>query len=165
MSAVLLRLLPHPANVAPIGALALFGGAYLDKKYAVVLPLIALFLSDLVLGFHQTMIFVYASFILASGMGYLVRKHKHILMLSSASLLSSVLFFFITNIGVWLTTPSSVYAKTWGGLTQCLMMGLPFFRNTVVGDLVYLGAFVGIYTLLKRIPALNTSYADLYKKR
>jgi hypothetical protein len=163
--AVLLRLLPHPANIAPIGALALFGGAYLDKKQAFIFPILALFLSDIFLGFHSTMVFVYASFLLTGGIGYLVRNHKTVFSLGAASLLASTLFFFIINTGVWLTTPSSVYAKTWNGLMTCLVSGIPFFRNTLIGDLLYLGAFSVSYMFLKRLSALYYPYANLYKTR
>lgn len=167
--AVLLRLIPHPANMAPIGALALFGGAYVDKKYAFFLPLLALFLSDMILGFHSTMIFVYGSFLISGAIGYFLRKHKTFGVLTLGSLASSTVFFLITNTGVWLTTPSFVYAKSLSGYMHCLAMGIPFFRYTILGDLLYLGTFCLTYILVKQIllyfPATKHNYANIHKKR
>lgn len=168
-SAILLRLLPHPANMAPIGALALFGGAYIDKKYAFFLPILALLLSDMILGFHSTMIFVYGSFLITGAIGYFLRKHKTFGALTLGSLTSSTVFFLITNTGVWLTTPSFVYAKSLSGYMNCLAMGLPFFRYTILGDLLYLGTFCLTYVLVKQIllhfPATKHNYANIHKKR
>ena len=148
---VLARLLPHPANVAPIGAMALFGGVYLNKRLAVILPLVTLFVSDIFLGFHATMGYVYGSFVLASFLGMWVKNHKSPFSLVGASLLGSVLFFLITNFGVWAET--SMYPKTWAGLVESYMMALPFFRNSLFGDLFYGMVFFGGYELVKIISA------------
>src|SRR5882672_746656 len=76
--AAFMRIVPHIPNITPVAAMALFGGAYLDKRWAFVFPLVVLFLSDLVLGFHDTMLFVYGSFLLTGGIGYLLRKHRRV---------------------------------------------------------------------------------------
>lgn len=100
--ASLLRLLPHIPNVAPIAAMALFGGIYLHKKYALVVPLIALFLSDIFLGFYKGMPFVYGSFVLIGLCGMLLKRYKYKrLSLVFGSFFGSVLFFLITNFGVY----------------------------------------------------------------
>lgn len=164
--AVILRLIPHPANFAPIGALALFGGAYLNKKYALIVPILAMFISDLFLGFHSTIPFVYVSF-LASGMiGIWIGKRRTFNRFVFGTLLSSVLFFAITNFGVWLTTP--MYAKTIQGIINCYTFAIPFFRNTILSDFFYLGLFSSSYELVARF--LNSRMAlkaheNLYKKR
>jgi len=145
--AVVIRLLPHPANVAPIGALALFGGVYLNKKYALVVPLIAMVISDYFLGFDTTMPFVYGSFFLIGLLGLWLRDHKSPQHVVAGSLLGSVLFFLITNFGVWLV--SGMYAKTFSGLLACYVAGLPFFRNTIIGDLFYTGVFFGGFELVE----------------
>ena len=137
--AVILRLVPHLPNVAPIAAMALFGGTYLNKKYALIVPLIALFLSDIFLGFYQGMLFVYGSFLLIGVIGLWLRNHKSFRNVILASIGSSVLFFLITNFGVWLT--GTMYAKSLSGLLDSYIMGLPFFRNTLFGDLGYVGLF------------------------
>ena len=143
--AALLRLVPHLPNFTPIGAMALFGGMYLEKKYAFVLPLVALFLSDLILGFHATMPFVYGSFILSGIIGMWIKKNRTGRRTVFGILLSSVLFFLITNFGVWLA--SGLYERSPQGLIEAFVMALPFFRNTIFGDLLYTTAFIMLYDL------------------
>lgn len=144
--AALLRLLPHVPNFAPIAAMALFGGVYLDRRFAIVLPLAAMFLSDIFLGFSQSTLFVYGCFILTAGIGMWLKHHKSVGMVIAASLLSSVLFFLVTNFGYWLT--NSLYSKTFVGQMTAYYLALPFFRNTLMGDLFYTGLFFGGYELV-----------------
>jgi hypothetical protein len=143
--AIILRLIPHPANFAPIGALAIFGGAYLNKKYALIIPLLAMFFSDLFLGFHSTIAFVYGSFLIAGLIGIWIGKRRSLNRFFFGTLFSSVLFFIITNFGVFLTT--SLYPKTLDGLILCFTMAIPFFRNTVLSDFFYVGMFASSYKL------------------
>lgn len=147
--AAVLRLLPHPANVVPIAAMALFGGVYLDKKYALILPLAAMFVSDIFLGFHQSMPYVYGSFVLTGFIGMWLRKHKSFKSILGATLLSSVFFFLITNFGFWLAY--DLYPKTLAGQMEAYVMALPFFRNTLLGDLFYTGMFFGVYEVVLQI--------------
>src|SRR5258706_1851062 len=147
--AVVLRLLPHPPNVAPIAAMALFGGAYLNKRYAIIVPLVAMFISDIFLGLHDTMIFVYGSFFLIGLIGLWLRTHKRFKFVIAASLFSSILFFIVTNFGVWMM--GSIYPQTFVGLISCYTLAIPFFRNTVIGDLFYVGVFFGGYELVIRL--------------
>lgn len=145
--AVASRLIPHPANFAPITALALFGGVYLHKKYAFLLPFGALFISDLFLGFYGLeMLWVYGSFFISGLIGLYIRKRKNILTIISGTLFASLLFFLITNFGVW-TLPYSWYSKDLAGLIQSYVAGIPFFRGTILGDLFYTGVFFGGYEL------------------
>ncbi len=146
LTAVLLRLLPHEPNVAPIGALALFGGAYLPKKQAAVVPMLAMLVSDFFLGFHSTMIWVYGSFLLIVGLGLWLRSNLNWRSVLLASAVSSILFYLITNFGVWFS--GSLYPKTLNGLWESYFMGLPFFRNTLVGDFGYNLIFFGGYALM-----------------
>lgn len=146
--AVLLRLLPHPANFAPIAGMALFGGVYLNKKYALIVPLIAMLVSDFFIGFHSTILFVYGSFLLTGLIGLWIKEHKSVKTVIFGTLISSVLFFIITNFGVWLA--GSLYPKTFSGLVQCYFFAIPFFRNTILGDLFYTGVFFGSYELVLR---------------
>lgn len=145
--AVILRLVPHPPNVAPIAAMALFGGTYLNKKYALIVPLITMFVSDIFLGFHDTMLFVYGSFLLTGLIGTWIKTHKTVSTIIAASLVSSLLFFIITNFGVWLV--GNMYPKTILGLLQSYTMAIPFFRNTIVGDLLYAGLFFGSFAIIQ----------------
>ena len=139
------RLLPHPANFAPITAMALFGGVYLNKKIALLIPLLAMFLSDIFLGFHDTMPFVYVSFLLVGLIGLWLKNHQKWNYIFAGTLLSSILFFLITNFGVWST--GTMYPKTFSGLFESYLMGIPFFRPTLLGDLFYTGLFFGSYEL------------------
>lgn len=137
---VLLRLIPHIPNFAPITAIALFGGIYLEKKYAIMLPLLIMLISDYFLGFHDTILFVYLSFILSGLLGLWARRQKTAGRILFVTLLSSVLFFVITNLGVWLV--SGMYEKSPKGLLEAFLLALPFFRNTISGDLLYTTSFV-----------------------
>ena len=147
--AVVLRLIPHPANFAPIAALALFGGVYLNKKYALVIPLIAMFVSDMILGFHASMPAVYGSFLITGCIGLWIRNHKSVTNIVAASLSSSLLFFVLTNFNFWYT--DALYPKTITGLWMSYINAIPFFRNTILGDLFYAGVFFGSYNVILRI--------------
>ena len=148
------RLLPHPPNFTPIMAISLLGGVYLkNRQFAVVMPLLAMMASDLVLGFHGTMIWVYSSIVVISLSASLLKPKM--MNLGFASLGSSLFFFIVTNFGVWIT--SSFYPKTLTGLGTCYTAGLPFLQNAMVGDLMYVGILFGAFELAKRsIPQLST---------
>lgn len=136
--AVIARLIPHAPNFAPIGGLALFSGASFKKKSALLIPLAAMFFSDIFLGFHKTIPYVYVSFIIIALIGGLIKSNKW-QSIFAASLVSSVLFFLITNFGVWAT--GTMYQKNLSGLIQCYGFGVPFFRNTLISDLFYSFSF------------------------
>lgn len=159
--AVVLRLVPHPANFAPIAAMALFGGVYLNKKYALVVPMLAMFVSDLFLGFHDTMVFVYGSFLLTGIIGLWLKKHQKAQNIILASFVSSIIFFVITNFGVWLV--GNMYPKTLTGLLECYTAAIPFFRNTILGDLFYVGIFFfGYESVLRMVKSYGQ---NLHKNR
>jgi len=157
--AVISRLIPHAPNFVPIGGLALFSGANFRKKSALLIPLAAMFLSDVFLGFHKTIPYVYASFIIIALIGGIIKSNKWQSLLK-ASLVSSVLFFLITNFGVWMT--GTMYQENLSGLMQCYGFGLPFFRNTLISDLFYTFSFFYGYRFLlnfffKKIKLPSTS--------
>lgn len=138
------RIIPHPVNVAPVMAMSLFAGATFDRKWlAIFIPIISMFLSDLVLGLHGTMPFVYGAMIATVFIGFLLRKTDSPLKILLAGLSSSVLFFIVTNFGVWLV--GDFYPKTLNGLSQCYLMALPFFQNSLLGDLFFLGVLFFSY--------------------
>ena len=127
--AIIFRLVPHIPNVTPITAAALFSGVYFNnKKFAFIVPLVAMLISDLFLGFSGITLFVYAAFILVSYIGISSKK-----MSIKTVLLSSLSFFIITNFGVWLIG----YPKTINGLVECYTLAIPFFRNSLIGDLFF----------------------------
>jgi hypothetical protein len=154
--AAVLRLVPHPPNFTPIGAMALFSGAYLGRRaIAFAAPLGALLLSDLVLGFYHGQATVYFSVALIVMIGMLALRRVSALRVGAAAMASSVLFFVITNFGMWLF--SGFYPRTIAGLEACYVAAIPFFQNTVAGDLFYavllFGGFKVAETLLPRLRA------------
>ncbi len=145
---VLSRLLPHHPNFVPISALSLFAGAYLPKRF-VFLPLLALLISDYFIGFYGTdMIYVYGSFGLIALVGLWLRARKKPLFVIGSALFSSILFFLITNFGVW-APPNNWYPHNFAGLMQSYTMAIPFFRNTLLGDLGYTVLLFGGYELVR----------------
>ena len=142
VTAAALRLVPHPPNFTPIGATALFSGAYLGRRpLAFAAPLGALLLSDLILGFYHGMATVYFSVALIVMIGMVALKRTSALRVGTAAVLSSVLFFAITNLGMWLF--SGFYPRTLAGLESCYVAAIPFFQNTVAGDLFYAALLFG----------------------
>ncbi len=143
-----LRLLPHPPNFAPIAAIALFGGVYLSRKTAFVLPMAAIVISDMFLGGYYEiglMISVYGCFLLMVALGIYLKKHKKWYTIGGSAILSGIIFFVVTNFAVWVFTPW--YAKTLSGIVQCYIMAIPFFKNTLLGNLFYVTAFFGAYEI------------------
>jgi len=140
-----LRLLPHPANFAPITAIAIFGGAVLPRRAAVWVPLAAMMVSDLFIGFYDIIWVTWACYaVIALASHYWLRTLT--LRRGVAVTLSASLFFFIvTNFAVW--AASGMYAHTWHGFIQCYIMAVPFFRNTLASDLVYTAVLFGLYAL------------------
>lgn len=147
--AVMMRLLPHVPNVTPISALALFSGAVIGRKSGIVLPLVAMVISDFFIGAHDTMFYVYGSFVLIGFLGRFLYHQRSMRNIIVFSLLSSFLFYFITNFGVW--TTGDLYARNFLGLLQSYWYGLPFLRNTIIGDLLYSSLFFGAYEAVSRL--------------
>ena len=127
--AVLSRLVPHPPNFAPITGIALFSSKKINNKLlSVFLPIIPLFISDLFIGISFINIFVYLSFIIIHFLGSISPKID-----VKTVLLSSFIFFILTNLGVWYLG----YPKNIEGLITCFTLAVPFFLNTILGDLFY----------------------------
>lgn len=141
---VFFRLAPHLPNATPVAAIALFGGTYLDRRTALVVPLLIMVISDMIIGFHSLILFTWGAFLLTGLIGLWLKGHKTFINIAVSAASSSLLFFLITNFGVW-AVPGSWYPHTAQGLINCYLMGLPFFRYTVLGDLAYVGALFGLY--------------------
>ena len=159
----LFRFIPHWPNFTPVAAIALFGGTFMERKYlAFLVPFAAMFLSDLILGFHAYMGAVYLAFGLTVMIGLLLRGKTSTGNVILAAVSSSVLFYLITNFAAWLASP--IYPNNFGGLIESYVaglaffnngsLGLSFFLNEVAGTLFYSGILFGIYALARRrIPA------------
>ena len=139
------RVLPHWWNFTPIAAIALFAGFYLGKRYAIILPILTMMISDLFVGFYQwqLMAVVYLSFCLIGLIANFARKHKNFEVVVASSIVGSFIFFLLTNFAVWQFSPW--YAKSLTGLIQAYTLALPFFRATLVGDLFYTFILFGSY--------------------
>ena len=154
---IILRVVPHPPNFAPITALALFGGAVLPKRTGVWLPLVAVIVSDFVIGLHALIPVTWSIFLIIALFANTQLRGN---LSGGAVLLSSVgasLFFFVvSNLAVW--AEGVLYPRTWHGLNSTFVQALPFFRNTFVGDLFFAGVFFGAYFLALEVVARTRSH-------
>ena len=143
------RLIPHPPNFTPVGALALFAGIYLARKsmWFLMLPLAAMFLTDLAIGFYdiKLMLVVYGGFLLYGVFGLLIAKNRNLGTITIATLAGSFLFYLTTNFAVWAFSP--FYAANLSGLMLSYTMALPFLKYMILGDVFFIGIFVGTYEL------------------
>ncbi|MES1180331.1 MAG: DUF6580 family putative transport protein [Verrucomicrobiota bacterium] len=162
LAAAASRLIPHPPNFSPIAALAVFGGAtFASKRAAFLVPLAAMFLSDLILGFSAMMTpVIYGSFALITCLGFWVKQKQNVSRLGLAAVAGAVLFFGTTNFGVWLC--GSFYPKTAAGLSGCFVAAIPFFWNTLASDLFYTAILFGAlraaewrWPVLRPLPTAN----------
>ena len=148
-AAALSRLAPHPPNFTPVAAMALFAGATIEPAaLAFGVPLLAMLASDAVLGFHDQMPGVYLSFALTVLLGRRFRRPARGRRLVLAAPAASLLFFVLTNLGVW--AAGGLYPRTAAGLLECYVLALPFFGSTILGDALYAAALFGGYALLHR---------------
>jgi hypothetical protein len=166
LAAALTRVMPHPWNFSPVEAIALFGGAYFaSRSLAIVVPLVAMFASDLALsGIHggtyatyfgsMSFWLVYACIALSSVLGFGLRGKVNGVRVLGYSLMGSVLFFLITNFAAWIG--SSMYPQNAAGLLAAYIAGIPFFQGTLLGTLFFSALLFGGFSLLRhRMPALR----------
>lgn len=148
---VLGRLLPHVWNFAPIVAIGLFSGSYLGRNFAFIVPVLAMFLGDIFLGFYswQINITVYLAMALSGAIGLVIRSRKNPVSISVASISGSTLFFLMTNAAVWYF--GTMYDPSIDGLIASYNAGLPFFRNALAGDLFYTGVFFGAFEAVSHL--------------
>ncbi len=141
---LLMRILPHEANIAPIAAIALFSGAYLNKKIGPWVPLLIMIISDIIIGFHSMILYTWGAFVLIGFIGIFIRNKRTPVNVMGAAVFSSILFFILTNFGVWI----SWYPHTFAGITDCYIKAIPFFRNSLISNVVFSFAFFGVYELI-----------------
>ena len=162
LAAAVLRLVPHPPNFTPIGAMALFSAAYLGRRaLAFAAPLGAMLLSDMVLGFYSGFWVTYLAISLIVLIGWLTLSRVSPLRIGAAAVASSVTFFLVSNFGTWAL--SGMYPPTRAGLAACYAAAIPFFQNTLAGDLFYatllFGSFRVAELLVPRISIAGTRTA------
>lgn len=137
-----------PWNFTPIEAIALFGGAYFsDRRVAVIVPLAAMFLSDLIIGLHDMIPVVYSCIALTTLLGYALRGRVSALRVSSYAIISALMFFAITN-GVEWVVGGTEFCRA--GLVSCYVAGLPFLKGTLAGTLIWSALLFGGFELLRR---------------
>lgn len=148
-AAALMRLVPHPANFLPISAMALFAGTRCgSRSQALLLIALAMLASDTILGFHPTMFFVYASLALTVVLGSVLKERESVATIGASALASSLLFFLVTNFGVWLV--DGMYPLTGAGLVTSYIAAIPFFENSLVADLLYTALIFGAFEFVTR---------------
>lgn len=155
------RLVPHPYNFSPIAGMALLGGATMGKKaWAFILPIGALFLSDVffqlftnVPGFYGWgQLINYGAFALVVCLGIVALRKINVKNVILSSLAASALFFILSNFGVWLFAGGvAPYTFDGAGILNTFVLGIPYFGNTLIGDLVYSGILFGAYSLVTRL--------------
>jgi len=151
----IVRLLPHVPNTAPIAAIALFAGAYLNRKLVPWVPLAIMVITDLIIGVHDVALYTWGAFIVIGFIGMRLKENKTPGRVFTSTVFSAVLFFVISNFGVWFTW----YPHTSEGFTRCFVNAIPFFRNTLFGNLVFAAVLFGSYEIAKRMvkePKLRT---------
>jgi hypothetical protein len=156
--AVVARLIPHPFNFTPVGAAALFAGAMLDRKrFAFLVPLVAMLVSDAAIGFHSGMPVVYACFAASVCIGFALRERaRSPLAVAAGAVSSATLFFAVTNFYVWAV--SALYPHTFAGLVTCYIAAIPFYGNQLAGDVSYAALLFGGFAFAeRRFPKLATA--------
>lgn len=150
----LTRFIPHSPNFTPLLAIALFSGYFFEnKKLAFIIPFAAMFISDIFLGFHSAMYSVYLSFGLIILLGFLIKSNKSFLKITISSVAASLIFFIVTNFGVWLSF--NLYPTTLSGLLLCYEAAIPFFRNTLLSTFLFSGILFGSVYLYEVIESKN----------
>ncbi len=144
---VLFRVSPHPANFTPTMAIAFFSGVVLPPSTALAVPLLIMMASDLLIGLHPLFWLVWGSFLAVVLLGIWARNNAGVWQVLAAGLSGSVLFFIVTNLGVFLF--QEMYPKNWQGFVQCYVMAIPFFRNSLAGDSFYIFSFFSLFAAAK----------------
>ena len=157
--AAALRVVAHPWNFTPIGAMALFAGATFRQRWMkFAFPLVALFAGDLFVGIYKLMFVVYLSFLVSVAFGVWIGEERKLTRLAGGTLLGALQFFLVTNFAVW--AAFQTYPKTGAGLVACYAAGLPLFWNTLAGDVFYVVLLFGGYALAERFFASESAAAE-----
>ncbi|MBG40291.1 MAG: hypothetical protein CMP74_03615 [Flavobacteriales bacterium] len=148
------RIIPHPDNFTAIGAMAILGGLYFDKKYiAFSVPIIAMFISDLYLG-YKPILSIYIAFLFIIPIGIKLRKKITYFSIFNSSIIAAILFFLVTNFLVWTNSSplDGIYycEPTLMGLIKCYTQAIPFFMNTLLGNIFFCFSLFGLYEVISK---------------
>jgi len=149
------RVITHPANFTAINAIGIFGGKYLNKKSAIFSIIFIMLFTDILIGFYnlKIMLAVYISLIVSTLLGQYLKKHFNFKNLVFAIFTSSTIFFALTNLAVFFF--SGMYILNVSGLIRCFTLALPFYRNMLLGDIVYTTVVFGLYEIYKILKTKN----------
>jgi hypothetical protein len=148
--AAALRIVPHPWNLTPIGAIALFSGAMFRKWWmALVVPMACLLAGDFFVGFYKLMVIVYASFAISVAIGRWLGSNRTVARIGGAVFLGALQFFVVTNFGMW--AMGGYYERTAAGLAKCFAAAVPYFWNTLAGDTLFAGTLFGGFALAEKL--------------
>ena len=161
------RLIPHPANFTTLGAGVLFGGSKISRPWNYILPATAMLITDFVIGLHGTMLYVYGAILISVWVGERTLKDNPTTgKLTVIAVLNSTIFFILTNFGVWAST--TMYAKNFTGLIQSYTMGLPFWRNMMLADVIFTVGFFSLYSFAEKkklISLLDKNFQKIFYTR
>ena len=159
------RLLPHPENFAPVAAVAIFAGFFMNKKYAIIIPIAATVLSDIFIGFYPYVLWVYGTYAIIALIGLMMQSRvqnstgiKKGGYIYGTTIAASIIFFLVTNFGVW--TSGLFYEMSIKGLMASYIAAIPFFRMSLLADVVYITLMTGVYIIVSkssRVPVLQES--------
>lgn len=144
------RLLPHPANITPIGGLSVWGGTRLSAVQSVGLVLGSMFVTDSLIGFHWAMPQVYVTLTLITLAAHWLKPTK-MHQIAVFTLVSSVVFFLTTNAVFYPWQALHLYPQTWTGQMAAYTSALPFLRNSMIGDIGYTAVFFGLEWATRRV--------------
>lgn len=150
------RLMPHLSQFTALLAVGLLAGIYLSYRRALVVMLVTMLITDMILGFHDTMLYTYGSMLIILGVGHFLKARKNLVNVISGSLVSAMIFFVVTNFGAWFT----LYPMSFDGLRECYINAIPFFRTTVASTVAYSAVIYVAYEWMV-VRLRHTSFSKL----
>ena len=160
------RLVPHPWNMTPVGAAAIFAGVHIGRRAAILIPLLSMFIGDMFLGFYSAplLLSVYLSMSIGGLLAYWTRSERGAWIFIARPIATATLFYLLTNWAVWMF--GSMYPHTPQGLLLAYIAGVPFFEHQVLGDVLYVSLFFGFYAWARKYScAMRTLYAFVLRTR
>lgn len=163
---IFFRTIGHVApNVEYVTAASLLAGAYLGRKYAILVPLIIMVLTDTLIGNTNIFVFTWSGYLIIGFLGYLSNLRGKILKAVGAGLLASIFFYLWTNFGVWALDSWGMYPRTLVGLINCYIMGLPFLKMNLLGNLFFVPVSFGAVEMIKSFYASKSRNFNLLLRR
>lgn len=153
------RFIDHAPNFTPILSIAIMSSLYIKNRFIVLVPLSIMLLSDLYIGNHVIAPWVYSSILVICIISFFAKNNiKNVL---SYSLIGSIIFFIVTNFGVWI---SGGYSYSLEGLLSCYIAAIPFFRNTLISTFLFSLSIFAVYNFAETLVRNAAVSADLKDK-